>query len=264
MKYNRISLFVALAVISVTAPSHLRASDDASEVDMEQVIRNSRETGSKMGLSSGALDQVEGMIRAGKVAPPSTQPSDGPVAVLRACTDNYYVNQPLCLDGSDSYTPSGVPVSMFYFDFRNGGYAVGSADQVNALYAAPGTYTPSLAVMDPNGIWSDADELKLTVDFQPPDALYNATQGMMTSDDAAVVFDAGPSKAYGGARVRSFSWNICYSVKGKPTMCITTADMITTLEVPRSSSVRFSGELKVMDTNNKEGVTSIRMNMNTL
>lgn len=263
MKYNRVSLVVALVAISLTAPSHLRASDDAGEVDTEQIVRNSRETGSRMGLSSAALDQVEGLIRAGKVTPPTTQPSDGPVAVLRACTDNYYVNQPLCLDGSESFTPSGVPVSLLYFDFRNGSYTVGSVEQVNALYAAPGTYTPSLSVMDPNGIWSDADELKLTVDFQPPDALFNATQGIGTTSTTPVVFDAGPSKAYGGARIRSYSWNICYSQKGQSTKCITTSEMLTSIDVPRSSSVRFSGELKVLDSNNKEGITSIRINMNT-
>lgn len=260
---SAVSAFVMVSALSASTTLASSELESESSDDVEQVIQNARDTGGRQGLSQAVLDEVELLIRSGKAGQPGSGSSDEPVAVLKSCTQQPYVAEPVCIDGSGSYVPSGAKIALYYFDCRNGSYTIGSTPSAECVYTMEGTYSPSLQVMDPNGIWSDSVDIKMSLNNRPPDALFNVANSNLSGTVTRLSMDASPSRAYNGARMKSFYWNICQSTTKSSTKCITSYDMLTTIDVPRNTQVRITGELKVTDTNNEEGVTQIKMMIST-
>lgn len=255
---SSVSAFALVSVASISAAS-AASEQSSSSTDTEQMVQNARDTGSRMGIPSKVLDDAEGLIRSGRAGQPGSTTGDEPVAVLKSCTQIPYVAEPVCFDGSGSYIPSGAKISLYYFDCQNGNYSIGSSPTAECVFTMEGSYSPRLQVMDPNGIWSDSVDVKVTLANHPPEALFNVSNSNLSSTYARLSLDGSPSRAYNGARIKSYYWNVCQSVKGQPSKCVTSYDMMTSIDVQRGVQVRITGELKVTDSNLEEGTTQIKM-----
>lgn len=265
MKLHTHVIFASICIASMALGTGTSVAADAKEgeLSIERVLQNARESGAQLGMSRKALDEVEQLIRNEKTGQPNGQPEgDDPVAVLKTCSSLFYVGEPICLDGSASYSPTQPSLSLYYFDFMNGSYSVGSDKVVEPHYTSPGTYYPALQVMDANGLWSLKEDVKLQVANRPPDALFNV-ENNLSNTEMRLDLDASPSKAYNGSKIKTYAWYVCQSVKKEAQTCITSYDMRTSIDVPRNSQVRLTGELKVTDTLNETGTTQIRMNIST-